>query len=233
MAPGDRRARRGAGTSCNPMAPARCSGSVTAGSACPTQADSGRDPRLPRPARGAARGRAPAQLGAAIRSDLGRGIHRHGEGNSHDRQRLSENRPRSPSHITPASATPPRWRARWRRVPRQGAPTVKLLAVDTMTDADWEVLDARRRHHLRQRHLHGQRVGRAFRPSPRRPGGGAWNGAWRDKVAAGFTNSGAKSGDKLQLSGIPSGIRRAAPHALGQPRPRRRAGTVRQAANTT
>ena len=38
---------------------------------------------------------------------------------------------------------------------------------------------------------------------------------WKDKIAAGFTNSGARSGDKLRDFDADRSLRRAARHALG------------------
>ena len=45
---------------------------------------------------------------------------------------------------------------------------------------------------------------------------GAWYGAaWKNKVAAGFTNSASWSGDKLNVSREPVHLRHAAPDDLG------------------
>ncbi len=73
-----------------------------------------------------------------------------------------------------------------------GGAGVDVIAVDAMTDADWAPLDRRRRHHLRQRHLHGQRVG-GISGLRREDGRRCLNGTWRDKIAAGFTNSGPRA----------------------------------------
>jgi multimeric flavodoxin WrbA len=79
---------------------------------------------------------------------------------------------------------------------RAGGAQVNVIAVDAMTDADWDVLD----------HADGIVFGSAtymgnvsagWQAFAEQTGRRCLNGTWRDKVAAGFTNSGAKSGDKL------------------------------------
>ena len=52
-------------------------------------------------------------------------------------------------------------------------------------------------HHLRLAHLHGQRVGSIQDFQEATSNAVLAKGAWKDKVAAGFTNSGAHAGDKL------------------------------------
>jgi NAD(P)H dehydrogenase (quinone) len=78
---------------------------------------------------------------------------------------------------------------------RAGAQTA-LVAVDGMTDADWDILDAADGIVFGTATYMGN-VSAGFQAFAERTGGRCMTGAWRDKVAAGFTNSGAKSGDKL------------------------------------
>jgi NAD(P)H dehydrogenase (quinone) len=78
-----------------------------------------------------------------------------------------------------------------------GGATVKLLAVDSMTDADWEVLDTADGIIFGSATYMGN-VSAGFQAFAEKTGRRCLEGAWRDKVAAGFTNSGAKSGDKFQ-----------------------------------
>jgi NAD(P)H dehydrogenase (quinone) len=78
---------------------------------------------------------------------------------------------------------------------RAGAQTT-LIAVDAMTEADWDVLDAADGIVFGTATYMGN-VSAGFQAFAERTGGRCMAGAWRDKVAAGFTNSGAKSGDKL------------------------------------
>ncbi len=53
------------------------------------------------------------------------------------------------------------------------------------------------RHRLRLGDLHGPTCRPPSRPFAEQTGRRCIDGTWRDKVAAGFTNSGGKSGDKL------------------------------------
>ena len=79
---------------------------------------------------------------------------------------------------------------------RETGADVSVIAVDRMSDGDWDILD----------HADGIVFGSAtymgnvsagFQAFAERTGRRCANGIWRDKVAAGFTNSGAKSGDKV------------------------------------
>jgi multimeric flavodoxin WrbA len=79
---------------------------------------------------------------------------------------------------------------------RAGGVRVSVIAVDTMTDADWEVLDTADGIIFGSATYMGN-VSAAFQAFAERTGRRCINGSWRDKVAAGFTNSGAKSGDKF------------------------------------
>ena len=78
----------------------------------------------------------------------------------------------------------------------QGGADVSVIAVDRMTDADWDVLDAADGIVFGSATYMGN-VSAGFQSFAEQTGGRCLNGAWRDKVAAGFTNSGAKSGDKV------------------------------------
>lgn len=73
---------------------------------------------------------------------------------------------------------------------------VSTLAVDTMTDADWATLDGADAIIFGTATYMGN-VSAGFQAFAEQTGRRCITGAWRDKVAAGFTNSGAKSGDKL------------------------------------
>jgi len=73
---------------------------------------------------------------------------------------------------------------------------VSVIAVDAMTDADWDVLDGGDGIVFGSATYMGN-VSAAFQAFTEKTGRRCMNGTWRDKVAAGFTNSGARSGDKL------------------------------------
>lgn len=73
---------------------------------------------------------------------------------------------------------------------------VSTVAVDTMTDADWATLDGADAIIFGTATYMGN-VSAGFQAFAEQTGRRCITGAWRDKVAAGFTNSGAKSGDKL------------------------------------
>lgn len=73
---------------------------------------------------------------------------------------------------------------------------VSAVAVDTMTDADWATLDGADAIIFGTATYMGN-VSAGFQAFAEQTGRRCITGAWRDKVAAGFTNSGAKSGDKL------------------------------------
>ena len=84
--------------------------------------------------------------------------------------------------------------SRRRRRPEAGA-DVTLIAVDQMADADWDTLDSADGIVFGTATYMGN-VSAAFQAFAEQTGRRCLNGTWRDKVAAGFTNSGAKSGDK-------------------------------------
>ena len=73
---------------------------------------------------------------------------------------------------------------------------VTLIAVDTMTDEDWDVLDGADGIVFGSATYMGN-VSAAFQAFAEQTGRRCMNGTWRDKVSAGFTNSGGKAGDKM------------------------------------
>ena len=73
---------------------------------------------------------------------------------------------------------------------------VTVIAVDRMSDADWGVLDSSDGIVFGSATYMGN-VSAAFQSFAEQTGRRCIDGTWRDKVAAGFTNSGGKSGDKL------------------------------------
>jgi NAD(P)H dehydrogenase (quinone) len=79
---------------------------------------------------------------------------------------------------------------------RTGGAKVSVIAVDAMTDADWDVLDRADGIIFGSATYMGN-VSAGWQAFAEQTGRRCQNGTWRDKVAAGFTNSGAKSGDKL------------------------------------
>jgi NAD(P)H dehydrogenase (quinone) len=79
---------------------------------------------------------------------------------------------------------------------REAGADVPVIAVDRMTDTDWDILDAADAIVFGSPTYMGN-VSAGFQTFAEQTGRRCLNGTWRDKVAAGFTNSGAKSGDKL------------------------------------
>lgn len=78
----------------------------------------------------------------------------------------------------------------------EGGAAVNVIAVDTMTEADWDVLDNVDAMIFGSATYMGN-VSAGFQAFAEQTGRRCLNGTWRDKIAAGFTNSGAKAGDKL------------------------------------
>ncbi len=78
----------------------------------------------------------------------------------------------------------------------EGGANVSVIAVDCMTDGDWDVLDGADGIVFGSATYMGN-VSAGFQAFAEQTGRRCVNGSWRDKVAAGFTNSGAKSGDKV------------------------------------
>ena len=79
---------------------------------------------------------------------------------------------------------------------RAAGADVTAVAVDRITDSDWDRLDAADGIVFGTATYMGN-VSAGFQAFAEKTGRRCQNGTWRDKVAAGFTNSGAKSGDKL------------------------------------
>jgi NAD(P)H dehydrogenase (quinone) len=79
---------------------------------------------------------------------------------------------------------------------RAGGARVSVIAVDSMAETDWDVLD-RADGIIFGTATYMGNVSAGFQAFSEKTGRRCLNGAWRDKVAAGFTNSGAKSGDKF------------------------------------
>ena len=73
---------------------------------------------------------------------------------------------------------------------------VTVIAVDTMTDDHWDVLDCADAIVFGCATYMGN-VSAGFQAFAEQTGRRCMNGTWGDKVAAGFTNSGAKAGDKM------------------------------------
>ncbi|HEX4359660.1 MAG TPA: flavodoxin family protein [Pseudonocardia sp.] len=74
--------------------------------------------------------------------------------------------------------------------------TATVLAVDKMDEPGWAVLDGADAIIFGSPTYMGN-VSAGFQTFAESTSGRCMSGAWRDKVAAGFTNSGGKSGDKL------------------------------------
>jgi NAD(P)H dehydrogenase (quinone) len=79
---------------------------------------------------------------------------------------------------------------------RDGGAHVTLVGVDNVTEDDWDILDAADAIVFGSATYMGN-VSAAFQAFAEQTGRRCFNGDWRDKVAAGFTNSGGKSGDKM------------------------------------
>ncbi|MFI6688890.1 flavodoxin family protein [Streptomyces sp. NPDC050485] len=73
--------------------------------------------------------------------------------------------------------------------------TVHVIKVDTITDAEWELLDASDAVVFGSPTYMGTASG-AFHQFAEATSKRWFSDAWQDKLAAGFTNSGSKSGDK-------------------------------------
>ncbi|MEV5278856.1 flavodoxin family protein [Streptomyces sp. NPDC051994] len=73
--------------------------------------------------------------------------------------------------------------------------TVHVIAVDTITDAEWDLLDASDAVVFGSPTYMGTASG-AFHVFAEATSKRWFGDAWQDKLAAGFTNSGSKSGDK-------------------------------------
>jgi NAD(P)H dehydrogenase (quinone) len=79
---------------------------------------------------------------------------------------------------------------------REAGADVSVIAVDRMTHTDWDILDGADGIVFGSATYFGN-VSAGFQAFAEKTGRRCHNGTWRDKVAAGFTNSGSKSGDKV------------------------------------
>jgi NAD(P)H dehydrogenase (quinone) len=79
---------------------------------------------------------------------------------------------------------------------REAGANVSVIAVDRMDETDWDILDGADGIVFGCATYMGN-VSAGFQAFAEQTGRRCQNGTWRDKVAAGFTNSGAKSGDKV------------------------------------
>jgi multimeric flavodoxin WrbA len=79
---------------------------------------------------------------------------------------------------------------------RDAGAHITIIAVDRMAAEDWDVLDGADAIVFGSATYMGN-VSAGFQTFAEQTGRRCLNGTWRDKVAAGFTNSGAKAGDKL------------------------------------
>lgn len=79
---------------------------------------------------------------------------------------------------------------------RETGADVSVIAVASMNDSDWETLDSADAIIFGSAVYMGN-VAAGFQAFAEKTGGRCLSGAWRDKMAAGFVNSGAKAGDKL------------------------------------
>lgn len=79
---------------------------------------------------------------------------------------------------------------------RQANATAPALAVDDITESQWAILDGADAIVFGSPTYMGN-VSAGFQTFAEATSTRCFRGAWRDKVAAGFANSGAKSGDKL------------------------------------
>lgn len=79
---------------------------------------------------------------------------------------------------------------------KEAGADVAVIAVDRVSETEWDRLDAADGIVFGTATYMGN-VSAGFQAFAEQTGRRCHNGAWRDKTAAGFTNSGAKSGDKL------------------------------------
>jgi multimeric flavodoxin WrbA len=79
---------------------------------------------------------------------------------------------------------------------RDAGADITVLPVDEMTESDWDLLDGADGIIFGCATYMGN-VSAGFQAFAEQTGRRCMNGTWADKIAAGFTNSGAKSGDKL------------------------------------
>jgi NAD(P)H dehydrogenase (quinone) len=79
---------------------------------------------------------------------------------------------------------------------RAAGARVSVISLGALTDSDWDTLDSADGIIFGSATFMGN-VSAGFQAFAEQTGRRCLNGSWRDKVAAGFTNSGAKAGDKL------------------------------------
>jgi NAD(P)H dehydrogenase (quinone) len=79
---------------------------------------------------------------------------------------------------------------------REAGGRVRTIALDTIAEPDWDTLDAADAIIFGSATYMGN-VSAGFQAFAERTGRRCLDGTWRDKIAAGFTNSGSKAGDKL------------------------------------
>jgi multimeric flavodoxin WrbA len=79
---------------------------------------------------------------------------------------------------------------------RESGADVAMLSLDRITESDWQRLDDADAIVFGCPTYMGN-VSAGFQAFAEQTGRRCMNGTWRDKIAAGFTNSGAKSGDKM------------------------------------
>ena len=84
---------------------------------------------------------------------------------------------------------------------RDGGAHVTLIAVDDMTEAQWDTLDGADAVVFGSATYMGN-VSAAFQAFAEQTGRRCMNGTWRDKVAAGFTTSGAKAMELAAAVGV-------------------------------
>ncbi|MUM19042.1 flavodoxin family protein [Mycobacterium sp. CBMA271] len=79
---------------------------------------------------------------------------------------------------------------------RETGAEVTLISAGDMTDTEWDIVDDADALIFGSAVYMGN-VAAGFQAFAEKTGRRCMEGAWRDKVAAGFVNSGAKAGDKL------------------------------------
>lgn len=95
---------------------------------------------------------------------------------------------------------------------------VHLIAVDTVGDEDWAVLDSADAIIFGCPTYMGN-VSAGFQAFAERTGRRCMEGTWRDKVGAGFHQLGLQGRRQAANPQCAGGVRRPTPHALSQPRP--------------
>ncbi len=99
---------------------------------------------------------------------------------------------------------------------RDGGAHVTLIAVDTMTDEDWDVLDGADAIVFGSATYMGN-VSATFQAFAEQTGRRCMNGTWRDKVCRRLHELRRQGRRQDAHADVAGGVRRPAPHALGQP----------------